>query len=177
LFDAVSALLGIRQKNDFEGQAAMELEFRADSQGTGVYPFEIIHADGDGENGRSLRLDTIDWAPMVVRILEDSRNSIEIGTIAKQFHNTLAEIIVAIARRNSLQRVVLSGGCFQNRLLTELTVQALSDAGFQPYWHQRVPPNDGGIALGQVVASCMVSDLSIPADREDPEEVPVEEEA
>jgi hydrogenase maturation protein HypF len=65
----------------------------------------------------------------------------------------LAEIIVAVARKVGESRILLTGGCFQNRYLVERSVSRLLDAGFQPYWHQRVPPNDGGIALGQVVAA------------------------
>ncbi len=61
-------------------------------------------------------------------------------------------MIVAVAERVGEPRVVLSGGCFQNRVLTERAVGRLREAGFRPYWHQRVPPNDGGIALGQIAA-------------------------
>jgi hydrogenase maturation protein HypF len=73
--------------------------------------------------------------------------------MAAAFHNTLAEVIVAVAQRLGEPRVVLTGGCFQNRYLTERAVRRLRAAGFRPYWHQRVPPNDGGLALGQVVAA------------------------
>ena len=76
----------------------------------------------------------------------------EVGVIAARVHNTLADAVVAVARRAGEPRVVLSGGCFQNRVLMERTVAGLRAAGFRPYWHQRVPPNDGGIALGQVAA-------------------------
>jgi hydrogenase maturation protein HypF len=64
----------------------------------------------------------------------------------------MAEMIVAVARRAGQERVALSGGCFQNRYLTERTVKRLRAEGFRPYWHQRIPPNDGGIALGQILA-------------------------
>jgi hydrogenase maturation protein HypF len=73
--------------------------------------------------------------------------------MAAKFHNTLVEIIVAVARQVGEEKVVLSGGCFQNRYLIERSVQRLIDAGFRPYWHQRVPTNDGGISLGQVMAA------------------------
>ncbi len=69
-------------------------------------------------------------------------------------HNTLAEAIVAVARRIGERHVVLSGGCFQNRVLTEGAVRRLTAAGFSPHWHQRIPPNDGGIALGQILVAC-----------------------
>jgi hydrogenase maturation factor HypF (carbamoyltransferase family) len=72
--------------------------------------------------------------------------------IAAKFHNTLAELIVETAARVGEKRVVLSGGCFQNRYLSERVITRLETEGFHPYWHQRVPPNDGGIALGQIYA-------------------------
>ena len=68
------------------------------------------------------------------------------------FHNTLADMMVRVAQSCGEEKVVLSGGCFQNRYLTERAIKRMREAGFRPYWHQRVPPNDGGIALGQVAA-------------------------
>ena len=73
--------------------------------------------------------------------------------ISAKFHNALAEAVVLLAKKIGEPRVALSGGCFQNRYLTERTVTRLREEKFAPYWHQRVPPNDGGIALGQVVAA------------------------
>ena len=72
--------------------------------------------------------------------------------MAARFHNSLTEIIVHVAMRVGDEKVALSGGCFQNRALVERTVRKLRAGGFRPYWHQRVPPNDGGIALGQLAA-------------------------
>ena len=90
---------------------------------------------------------------MIEAILSDVQNGVAVGRISAKFHNTLAEVVVTVAKKAGERRVVLSGGCFQNRYLTERTVRRLQAAGFQPYWHQRVPPNDGGIALGQAVAA------------------------
>ncbi|MBI2951084.1 hypothetical protein HYY27_03270 [bacterium] len=95
----------------------------------------------------------MDWAPTVRAILDDARRGTPVGEISARFHNALAEAIVAVARRIGEGQVVLTGGCFQNRYLTERAVRRLKDEGFRPYWHQRVPPNDGGIALGQAVAA------------------------
>ena len=81
------------------------------------------------------------------------KRGVPAGLVSARFHNTLAEIMVAVARRTGQERVVLSGGCFQNRYLTERAVGRLQSEGFRPYWHQRIPPNDGGIALGQVVGA------------------------
>jgi hydrogenase maturation protein HypF len=153
LFDAVAALAGIHQTCGYEGQAAMELEFAAGSsqsdsggpilseaKGGEVYPFTL--------HGNATLI--LDWEPMIRAILDERE---DVCTIARRFHHTLAHMIVVVAERVGERNVVLSGGCFQNRLLTEMVIRHLRAAGFQPYWHQRIPPNDGGIALGQVVAA------------------------
>jgi len=151
LFDAVSSLLGLCQRAHFEGQAAMELEFAADPFPTEeVYPFQLVAAGGNGSlHGPAM---VIDWAPMLRALLADLEGNEPAGRIAAKFHNTLADVIVATALRVGEERVVLTGGCFQNRLLSERAISRLAARGFRPYWHQRVPPNDGGIALGQIFA-------------------------
>ena len=152
LFDAVASLLNLRQHIRFEGQAAMELEFALDGVVTDEpYPLAIDNSD-ESRAGRQSKIQ-LDWSPMIKAILGDVERGVSVGEISARFHNALAEAIVAVARRVSQTRVVLSGGCFQNRYLTERTVTRLRAEGFQPYWHQRVPPNDGGIALGQIVAA------------------------
>ena len=143
LFDAVASIVGIRQRVTFEGQAAMELEFAIEQDTHETYPFEIT----DGLPS------IVDWAPMIAEILIDLQKRESSGRISAIFHNTLTEIILTIARRVGEPRILLTGGCFQNRYLVEHSVRRLLDAGFKPYCHQRVPPNDGGIALGQVVAA------------------------
>jgi hydrogenase maturation protein HypF len=160
LFDAVASLIGIRDLVKFEGQAAMELEWAiAGTMSDETYPFSIgncrwpIAGDSAIGQNRAIRRFPliIDWEPMVVQIIKE----VEMPTamIAAKFHNTLTAIIVEVARRVGEKRVVLSGGCFQNKYLTERTVRQLEENGFHPYWHQRVPPNDGGIALGQAYAA------------------------
>jgi hydrogenase maturation protein HypF len=141
LFDAVAALTGIRQQSTFEGQSAMELEFAVHSCVGESYRFEI----------KSTAPSIIDWRPMMGEIVEEIRGGVASGVIAAKFHNTLVEIIVTVACHVGQTRVVLSGGCFQNRYLTERAVQRLLESGFRPYWHQRVPTSDGGISLGQIV--------------------------
>ncbi|MGB2867587.1 MAG: carbamoyltransferase HypF [Bacteroidota bacterium] len=144
LFDAVSSLLDIQQRSTYEGQAAMELEFAIQDHVTNAsYPFTV-----DG----STALAVIDWAPMILAILEDSRKKIPAGIISARFHNTLSEIVLDRAKSIALPQIVLTGGCFQNRHLTERVVRTLEGAGFRPFWHQRIPPNDGGISLGQLYA-------------------------
>ncbi len=147
LFDAVASLLDIRHRCSFEGQAAMELEYVADGEADETsYPFAVLA----GEPGSAL---VIDWGPMVEAILRERAAAGPRAAVARRFHNTLAEMIVRIAEHAGRRCVVLTGGCFQNRILTERTVGRLEAAGFRPYWHQRVPPNDGGIALGQIQAA------------------------
>jgi len=145
LFDAVASLVDLRQQMRFEGQAAMELEFALDGVNTDEhYNLSLV------KYHPSL---VLDWSPMIEAILSDVQKGVATGRISAKFHNALAEAVVAVAESIGERRVVLSGGCFQNRYLTERTVRRLQAEGFQPYWHQRVPPNDGGIALGQIVAA------------------------
>jgi hydrogenase maturation protein HypF len=151
LFDAVASIIGLRQRMSFEGQAAMELEFAvaAAAPTDESYPLADLKA-APGENESHL---IVDWAPIIMQILSDSRGQAPTAVIAARFHNTLAEMIVRVAQHIGERRVVLSGGCFQNRYLTERTVRRLEQEGYRAYWHQRVPPNDGGIALGQLNAA------------------------
>ncbi|HQZ15407.1 MAG TPA: carbamoyltransferase HypF [Vicinamibacteria bacterium] len=146
LFDGVAALIGLRQRSAFEGQAAMELEFAAlDVDDDTHYPF--------GFEGEAL-----DWAPMITALEGDRSSGLPVSRMARRFHNTLTEMIVTVAKREGLPRVCLTGGCFQNLILAEGTIERLKASGITPYWHQRVPPNDGGIALGQLVAAAACLD-------------------
>jgi hydrogenase maturation protein HypF len=138
LFDAVAAIIGLRQKVSFEGQAAMELEFALQPGVEESYRFKIHEG-------------MVDWQPMIEEIVRDIRNGVARGVMAAKFHHALVEIVVEVARHVGEPRVVLTGGCFQNRYLTERCVRRLTEENFRPYWHQRIPPNDGGIALGQII--------------------------
>jgi hydrogenase maturation protein HypF len=163
LFDAVASLVGLRQQLRFEGQAAMELEFALDgaepTREAYEFPIPQVHVSRFTFHPPLL----LDWSPLIEAILSDLDHHIPLPLISARFHNALAEAIVAVAKHFGQPRVVLSGGCFQNRYLTERTVQRLLADGFRPYWHQRIPPNDGGIALGQVVAALRQSSSSHPA--------------
>jgi hydrogenase maturation protein HypF len=144
LFDAVASIIGLCQEIDFEGQAAMLLEFaaeKADDQRS--YSFDAV------EHGDRYILD---WEKMIEGIRRDYERNISRNRIAARFHNTLAEMIVKIAKIYGKRDVVLSGGCFQNKYLTETAIGRLKEEDFKPYWHRLVPPNDGGISLGQVMA-------------------------
>jgi len=151
LFDAVSALLAPRERIAFEGQAAMELEFALDESAAGEpYPIEVRDSPAGGA--------IVDWEPMVRAILDDLSEGVPPGRISTRFHDALVEAIAAVARRVGEPRVVLTGGCFQNRYLTERSEARLRRDGFHVYWHQRVPPGDGGIALGQLVSAAAAAE-------------------
>ncbi len=143
LFDAAASLLGLRQRNAFEGQAAMELEFAAWRGTSGsLYPVRV-------ENTCEGFL--FDWEPLIVGVLRDRTDGRRVDDIARDFHATLAAGLAEMAKVTGSTKVMLTGGVFQNRLLTEMSAEALRAAGMKPYWHQRIPPNDGGISLGQLV--------------------------
>jgi hydrogenase maturation protein HypF len=151
LFDAIASILGLRHEINFEAQGAIELEMAA-RQGTGgVYPFQVEYSDPW----------QIDVRPMIESVVSEIQQSIDVGEIAARFHNTVAEIIAQVCwklrEQEKLDTVCLSGGTFQNVFLLERTLAALRENGFDVYLHAKVPPNDGGIALGQaVVANAMI---------------------
>jgi hydrogenase maturation protein HypF len=150
LFDAVSALAGIRQSVSYEGQAAMELEWLAAQEApAGVYPFEVAQEQGEATPGLLL-----DFRPLIRAVCADVRGGVAAGIIARRFQTTLVEAISCVCQRiqkaSGLTTVVLSGGVFLNVLLTTETTARLTADGFGVYRQQRVPPNDGGLSLGQL---------------------------
>jgi hydrogenase maturation protein HypF len=140
-FDGIASLLDIRQEVSFEGQAAMELEFLLRDNINQKYSFII----------RDNHPLIIDFEPIILGIIEDIKLNTDRSIISAKFHNTLAAIIVAIAQKINIKQVLLTGGCFQNKYLTETAIFQLQKANFIPFWHKNIPPNDGGIALGQVI--------------------------
>jgi hydrogenase maturation protein HypF len=146
LFDGFAALCGLRQRATFEGQAAAELEWAADGFASGRdYDFPLREPS---DAGGPL---VLDWRPPLDAALGDLSVGTAPGAISEALHNGLASAVVAVAERIGERRVILTGGCFQNARLTEAAVAALRAAGREPVWHRRIPPNDGGIALGQAV--------------------------
>jgi hydrogenase maturation protein HypF len=148
LFDSVAAIAGVRNEVAYEGQAAIELEAAAEGDMERVYPFEIQEKGG---------MQQFLTAPIIRSVVRDVNEGCPIGLISATFHNTLVALFVEVCQRvrasRRLQKVVLSGGCFQNaRLLVQLT-EALEGKGFEVYSQAAVPSNDGGIALGQAVAA------------------------
>jgi hydrogenase maturation protein HypF len=142
LFDAAAALMGIRQEISYEAQAAIEMEALADPAETGYYPLELLK-DGN-----------IDPAPLWQSLLTDLRRGIPVSVISARFHNSLAHIVsevcLGIRQQTGLNRVALSGGVWQNMYLPKATCGALAQGNFEIMLHRQTPPNDGGLALGQV---------------------------
>jgi hydrogenase maturation protein HypF len=143
LFDAVSAILGIKYEQSFEGEAATALEFKAlEYEGEKSFEMEGL-IDGD----------VVATEKIVKRLAEEKLAGTDIRKLAYEFHFLLAKGVaeMAIARAGDLKTAALSGGCYQNKLLTSLTAKILEENGFRVLLHSMVPPNDGGIALGQAL--------------------------
>jgi hydrogenase maturation protein HypF len=144
LFDAVAALCGVRDRVTYEGQAAAELEQLADPAEKDRYPCAV---------GRGI----IDGSDLVGAAAGDLAKRVSAATVAARFHNGLAHALVqvctAVREERDIGVVALSGGTFQNLLLLERVSGALQGEGFEVLVHRRVPPNDGGISLGQAVVA------------------------
>lgn len=156
LFDAVAAIAGVRNRVTFEGQAAMELEWLAtDCREDGSYPIEFARST---DSSACLEIDT---RPLVRAVVDDVARGTDRRRVARRFHSTMAELIVATCARihgdTKLERVVLSGGVFCNALLVRLSVARLTARGFQVFTHHLVPPGDGGISLGQLAIAAAQS--------------------
>jgi hydrogenase maturation protein HypF len=152
LFDAVSALAGVRQEINYEAQAAMELEGLVDPHESARYTYHLEISPADDDSGEIL---LINPAPAIRSVVSDVRSGHPAGVIAARFHNGLAWAVVDVCRQiredTGLEEVALTGGVFQNVTLLSRTVPLLEEAGFAVYTHQLVPPNDGGISLGQAL--------------------------
>ena len=146
LFDAVAALLGVRQEVVYEGQAAIELEMLAEPS-EAVYPFGLIE-------GTPTKLD---MRPLIQAIVEDVRAGQSVPQILGRFHNSVAELLVNrciwLREQRNINEVALSGGVFQNQLLLEGLLARLDKVGFTVYTNRQVPPNDGGVSLGQAAVA------------------------
>ncbi len=148
LFDAVSCITGLRTISNYEGQAAVELEAvgkaHLPSWSGNAYVMPIVAAPDEPC--------VLDWGPMFKAAIADVKSGITVGEISCRFHSCLADAITQSAIVIGNETVALTGGCFQNGLLLTLTVERLQRAGLRPIWHQRVPPGDGSISLGQLAA-------------------------
>ena len=126
----------------------------------------LEHAIGDNKTEKSYPVEVhepagepmiIDWVPLIEGIIIDASEGMDTGIISAKFHNTLAEGIVAVAEIAGERKVVLSGGCFQNVYLLKRVMDILKNIGYEPFIHRNLPPNDGGIAPGQVMAALMMN--------------------
>ncbi|MEM1448533.1 MAG: carbamoyltransferase HypF [Planctomycetota bacterium] len=147
LFDAVGAILGLTGHAAYEAEAAQRLEHLAAHQPEAPrYPVDARADDGDGPWRISARA----W---LAALADDLAAGVPVARVAARFHATLAHVVASIARRVGAEDVVLTGGCFQNRVLLEQTIALLRADGRRPIWPRRIPPGDGGIAVGQLVAA------------------------
>jgi hydrogenase maturation protein HypF len=144
LFDAVAALVGVRQTVNYEAQAAIEMEALVDGREPAYYPFER-------------QREIIDPAPMFRQIVADLRSGASVPTIAARFHSGVAMMVLEtcadLSREFDTKQIALSGGVWQNAFLLTLTVGLLQENGFEVYIHRQTPANDGGLALGQAVVA------------------------
>jgi hydrogenase maturation protein HypF len=157
LFDAVAAIVGLRDTVSYEGQAAVELEQLADPSDRDAYPIP----PGAGLRGAS--------GPLIRAVVEDVGRGVAPPRIATRFHNGLAAAMVEAARvaagRAGLGTVALSGGVFQNLVLLQRVVAGLEEHGLRVLTHRRVAPNDGGIALGQAAVAAARDRAGSSSDR------------
>jgi hydrogenase maturation protein HypF len=143
LFDGIAALLGICTVASYEGEAAVRLEHCVDRAERGAYSIPIL-PEACGPS-------VLDWRPMVRDVMDDARRDVPQGVIAARVHNALVDAVALQAELVGCANVALTGGCFQNVILTERTAAALRRRGFNVLLHRQVPPNDGGVSFGQVV--------------------------
>ncbi|NOZ35604.1 MAG: carbamoyltransferase HypF [Chlorobi bacterium] len=141
LFDAVSSLLGLVQTAGYHAEAPMRLESIINDDITDFYDFEVT--------------DVISFKKTFAGIINDLRNSVDAAIISTKFHNTLAEVVLQLSKmikqKTGINKVVLSGGTFQNKYLLSRVENRLSENGFSVFSHEKIPSNDGGIALGQLI--------------------------
>ncbi len=144
LFDAASALLSACTFSDFDGQAALKLESLALAANDKKHLYRLAVYKHDD-------LWLCDWRDMMMQVLEDVQKGLCPNEIAWAFHAALSDSVVDLAKKMALPCILLTGGVMQNKLLVELTVEKLTLHGFLTYIHHNIPPNDGGIAAGQIM--------------------------
>jgi hydrogenase maturation protein HypF len=153
LFDAVAALLLGAQEVSYEGEAAVWLEAVADARVIDAYDLPLRAPEGIGDRSCPRG----DWRPLLTAVLADLERGLDGGIIAARFHNALARWASEVVVRCPLPDVVLSGGCFQNRLLAERTLDQLRTLNRRVFVHSNVPPGDSGLAVGQLAVALALS--------------------
>jgi hydrogenase maturation protein HypF len=149
LFDAVSALAGIRKRVNYEAQAAIELEAAIAGEGEGTgYPFEL-RPEGSGW--------IIDTRPLVVALVNDLKGGVPAGIVSRRFHEGFVDVLARVAKmilaKTGLSNICLSGGSFQNVFLLEQLRRRLEADGLNVFTHSEVPCGDGGLSLGQALVA------------------------
>ncbi len=151
LFDAVASLAGVRQTITYEAQGAIEFEALLDERVTDTYEFDLTA-------GETIE---IDYSRLISEVANDVLSKISTGAISAKFNNAVADLILRLSlrfrEREKLNRVALSGGCFQNVALLKASLKRLRENDFEVFTHRLVPPNDGGLALGQAVIAGFTS--------------------
>jgi hydrogenase maturation protein HypF len=146
LFDAVSSLCGVSQESSYEGESAMLLEETAAAQNDEFYPVPVIRDHAPWQ---------IDTRPMTAQIASEIASGRTPALVSRCFHNSVAhmmeEVCIGIRESSTVDKVCLSGGAFQNFTLLACASERLRRSGFQVFLHSKVPPNDGGLSLGQAV--------------------------
>lgn len=149
LFDAVASIAGVRQKATYEAQAAIEFEAICDPRVDAAYTFDIVEGETLG----------IDYRSLVAELVADVAAHVEKSVVSAKFHNGVARIVFELSKRlrrsSGINKVALSGGCFQNVTLLEKTRRLLRSENFEILTHSKVPANDGGLALGQAVIAAV----------------------
>jgi hydrogenase maturation protein HypF len=145
LFDAIAALTGIRNNITYDGQAAIELENVINEEIEECYPWNIEKRDGVFQ---------LQYKDIIEGVLEDVKRNELIGIISAKFHNSLAEatcaLVCKIAERESINKVMLSGGVFENQYLLKKVYKKLIQDGFKVFYNKQIPINDGGLSFGQL---------------------------
>jgi hydrogenase maturation protein HypF len=160
LFDAVAVLAGLCDRVSYEGQAAMELEWLAhDLAERGAYSFEVKEVPA--AEAQEARL-VVDTRPLIEDVARDAGSGTAGPIISRRFHTTIVELIASVCdhirRSMRIDAVVLSGGVFMNALLSVEANRRLKDDGFRVFRHRLVPPNDGGLSLGQLAIAAALAE-------------------
>jgi hydrogenase maturation protein HypF len=148
LFDGIAAILDIRYEVSYEGQAAVELEMTAAKSGQTVYPYEYV---------KEKKAYQIHVYPMIRAVVEDMDRGICVSDISRRFHSTLIHLFADLCGKlrddTGCNRIVLSGGVFQNVILLSGLESVLKEVGFEVFTHSKIPTNDGGISFGQAAVA------------------------
>jgi hydrogenase maturation protein HypF len=158
LFDAVAALVLGAHEVSYEGEAAVWLEAVAGPAVADEYPLPLLPPEECEPAAGDRAIQRGDWRPLLSAMLADLASGVEAGTVAARFHNALARWAAVVASRQPLREVVLSGGCFQNRFLTERTLEALRWVNRRVYFPSQIPPGDGGLAVGQLAVAMALTE-------------------